>query len=556
MNEPQLARSSLLFAFVPALLLLAYAGWRSHEAGVAQRERAHREAAAWEAAASLEPAAAPRPAAAQGSRGAVLHLELQLATPGAAALAPVAIRLRAREGAERPFDLTVSEAQPTRRFEWPLELPVREPELPLRVDLMGDGWCLAPGLTATTIRAIDAPFRLQLTRAQRAERQFQAEGTLAPLADVELRHESGALLGRSDGTGRISFLRPLRAPRRDGAPPIDEEGDRLFALAEGFSPAQVAEFRGHFVVLRPAARGGTLRGRVVAADGSPVAGARVLPRHQVGDDEPADPAAAALVSALRASRDRPVLALATSSDADGRFVLPWPWPCALRLRADHRAHGSLLLELPYAAGASDGGHVTEVELRFPPLVACELTAMAEGAAAAGISVEVMTRELGSERSVAAGLTDANGRLQLTVPALAPLWLLLRSTGRAPTVRELVLEAVAPRVIELAPTCAARGRIAAAALGAASGNAADVAGIGLVVQLLDAESGLLLDEATVQPDGSFRLPRAPAGRPIALDLTAPGNLGQRLHETTLLPPSSPAVATEADLGELDFPVGGK
>jgi len=452
--------------------------------------------------------------------------------------------------------VTASDPRPRARFTWPVELPVRAPELPLRLELVGDDWCLGPGLIATTIHRLDEPFRLQLQRAVRHERLFQQEGTLKPLPDVEVRHESGAALGRSGASGRATFLRPLRDPAAQAALTSDE----LLALAPAHAPAWIEMAGGDAVLLRPLARGGTLALRVVAPDGTPLAGARVLPRHQVGEQSPTDPAARALFGALWFSRERALLALAGTTDDDGRCTLPWPWPCALRLRVDHRAHGQIAAERAHAGGESDPGRVTSLELRFPPTVECVITARHDGAPVAGLSAEVLTREFGSERGVAAGITAADGRVTLAVPAVAPLWLLLRGEGRAATVQELALAEAATGdatggrrdlTIELAGARAVSGVVSAAARGLPDRDAAPPPGVVHVVQLSDAASRLLLDEVVVAIGGSFRLERVPTGREFTLDVVTPGGEPQRLHQATL-----PAATAAVELGELDLlPAGG-
>jgi len=290
------------------------------------------------------------------------------------------------------------------------------------------------------------------------------------------------------------------------------------------------------VGLRPAARGGTVDGRVVAADGAPVADARITPAWQVDGTLPDDGVAQALVRVLAVSRQRDVPALAVTSDADGRFALQWPWPCALRLRLDHRRHGTLFVELPRAAGCSDAGHLTQVELRFPARVAQPLLCVAGGAPVAGASIEVITRDVAGERNVAAGVTDAAGRVTLELPVIEPLWAVVRSARRAPTVSELSPLAASPpaeRTLELAGSRAITGTLT---------DLAD--GVPWVVQLRDGAARLLLAEAVVEKGGRFRFAQVPTGRHVELWLTPPGAEGTRVLERTF-----DAAAGEVDLGSL-------
>ncbi|MSR47369.1 MAG: hypothetical protein EXS13_09940 [Planctomycetes bacterium] len=539
-----ISRSRLFAAVVIALGLLGWSAWRSHAATAAQAELDSRIAATFLAA---NPAAPPADTSADkiSPVGAALRVEVKLGLKSGTTGAPLVLRLRARDGAERPFDITVTEARPRPQFVWPLTLPVREPELPLRVELQGDGWCLASGSPATTIGRLDQPFKLSLVRAHRIERLFQAEGTLAPIAGVAIRQESGVLLATSDASGRASFLRP----EREGV-----AADALFALASGFSPALIEEERGHAILLRSAARGGVVVGRAFDPTGAPAAGVRVVPRYRVGDMAPVDPAANALFLALHASRERSIVALAAISAADGRFEIPWPWPCAVRLRADHRALGTLGLELPHAAGESDAGRTTTVELRFPVLIDAAIVVTVGGAPAPGISVEAMTRDVNGERGVAAGLTDAAGRLALALPAIEPLWIVLKAARRAASVHDVKLDAAnGGEVLSFAMRsgCDVVGRLPALVQPE----------IGVhVVQLRDGPSRLLLDEAVVERDGRFRLAQVPTGRPFVLELTQPGMAGSLLLERELDEPSGDAsgavVPAEVDLGDLELPAAGK
>jgi hypothetical protein len=561
MTAAPISRPLLLCLLAPAIALTAWSAWRARAAERAAVERARAEDAAWDAvngSPTRVPTAATGPNTPSGA-GARLRLEIALAMPPNAASPTVALRLRARDGAERPFDVTASDPRPRVRYSWPIELPVAAPELPLRVDLVGDDWCLGPGLDSTVIHRLDEPFKLQLHRAVRHERLFQQEGTLKPLPDVEVRHEGGALLGRSDAAGRATYLRPARDPAARGG----AENDELLALAVDHAPAWIEPQAGSAVLLRPLSRGGTVAVRVVGPDGAPIAGARVLPRHQVGEEGPTDPAARALFGALWFSRERPLVALAATTDADGRCGLPWPWPCAVRLRVDHRDHGQIVTELGHAAHESDAGRVTTLELRFPRRVQCVIAASQAGAPAATLSVEVMTREFGGERGVAAGITGVDGRVTLSVPALSPLWIVARGRGRAATVQELPLSgdtASQRREIEipLAESRAVSGAISAAARGIDERNAAPVPGIVHVLQVSDAASELLLEEVTVPPDGRFRIERVPVGRSFAIDLVTPGGVPQRLHVGELSHPPDDGAAgssTTVELGELGRPPAG-
>jgi len=534
------SRAGAIAAASIALALLGWSAWRSHAADLERAAQAARHAAALPSrrAPANEQTSAKTDDTASAA-GAPLSIEVQLAQPRDAVGAPLELRLRARDGATRPFDVTVREERPKQRFVWPLTLPVREPELPLRVELRGDAWCFAHGVTETTIARLDGPFRVQLLRAQRLERVAVADGTKAPIAGAELLHESGALLATSDVKGRLSYLRP----RRD-----EPASDLVLLRAPGFAPAAVDEERGFLVALRPAARGGSIDGRVVAADGTPVADARLTPAWQVEGAPPDDDVARALVRVLEASRQRDVPALAVASDADGRFTLPWPWPCALRLRVDHRRHGTLFVELPHAAGNSDAGHVTPVELRFPARVSQPLLCVAEGVPVAGASVEVIARDVGGERNVAAGVTDAAGRVLLELPVVEPLWAIVRAARRAPTVRELSSLTATPVAAPVAER-----RLDLAGSRAVAGALSDLPeGVPWVVQLRDGASRLLLAEVVVEAGGRFRLERVATGRRVELWLTPPGAEGTRFLERTFEDAAGDA-APDVELGTLPAPL---
>ena len=540
-------RTTTIAAALIALALLAVSAWRSRAADAERAALAERHATALpprRAPATSEgtaPAGPTAPPTTDGAVGARLVIEVQLAQRRDAIGPPLELRLRAREGATRPFDITVREEKPKQRFTWPLTLPVRDPELPLRAELRGDTWCIAPGVAETAIARLDAPFRMQLLRARRHERVVHSEATGAPVAGAELLHEGGALLATSDATGRLSYLRPQRD---------EPAGDLLLVRAPGFSPAAVDEERGHVVALRPAARGGAVDGRVVTADGAALADARITPAWQVPDELPDDRAAQALVRVLAASRRREVPALAATSDADGRFALPWPWPCALRLRLDHRRHGTHFVELPHDAGNSDAGHVTQVELRFPARITQPLLCVAAGAPFAGASVEVLTRDVAGERNVAAGVTDAAGRVTLELPVIEPLWAVVRAARRAPTVSELTPLAAPPD---------AERRLELAGSRAVTGTLSDLAeGVVWVLQLRDAATRLLLAEAVVEAGGRFRFALLPTGRRVEFWLLAPGAEGTRFLERTFeeAPGDAAGGAAEVDLGTLPAPTSGR
>jgi hypothetical protein len=535
-----------------ALALLAVSAWRSRAADGERAALAERHASALpprsapsansgDGAVESKTATAP-PTTAKDAAGASLSVEVQLAQPREAIGRPLELRLRAREGAARPFDVTVREERPKQRFLWPLTLPVREPELPLRVELQGDAWCFAPGIATTTIARLDAPFRVQLFPAERHHGWALTVGTAAPIAGAELLHESGALLATSTARGELSYLRPQRDTPAT---------DLLLVRAPGFVPAGVDEEHGFMVGLRPVASGGSVDGRIVAADGVPVAGARITPAWQVDGTLPDGLGAVALLRVLEVSRQRDVPALAVTSDADGRFALPWPMPCALRLRLDHRLHGTLFVELPREVGCSDAGHVTQVELRFPARVAQPLLCIAAGLPVAGASIEVITRDVAGERNVAAGVTDAAGRVTLELPSVEPLWALIRAARRAPTVSELSPLAAAPiaeRRLELANSCAIAGTLT---------DLAD--GVPWVVQLRDGASRLLLAEAVVEAAGRFRFATVPTGRRVELWLTPPGAEGTRFLERTFegaVAGSGDAAGVAADIELGSLPSSGR
>ncbi len=538
------SRGIVVAAVLLAAGLLAVSVARSSVAGKAAAELEARRAAAQPTAATPGSDSATR-----ATTGATLRLEVQAAMAASAIGPPLVLRLRAREGATRPFDLTAREERPRQHFTLALQLPVQDPELPLRVELVGSEWCLPPGLATTTISRLDAPFRLGLLRARRDERLFQIDGTGAPLAGVAIVHESGATLGVSGADGRATFVRPQ----------IDSNSDLLFAVADGHATAYLESARsGTLVLLRPAARGGKVAGRLLDASGAPVVGARLIPAYHVSDELPADPAARALVMALQASSVRELPVLTVRSDGEGRFELPLAWPGRLVVRAVERTLGTVVGELPAAPGMSDGGRVTPLELRFPAQVDVRLELTRAGVPVAGVAVELITRDAAGERAVAAGVCDAHGTLTLRAPCVTPLWALLRAEHQAATVHALALAAStatastsgAPHV---EPLEFAAGR-------AVKGTLADLPPVerGVrVVQLHDADSQLLLAEATVDFAGRFRFEQAAVGRALRFSLTEPGATGVPFLTTTLEPAPDDAAAgsSEVDLGTRSIPASG-
>ncbi|MBL8842885.1 MAG: hypothetical protein JNL90_15310 [Planctomycetes bacterium] len=537
-----------LSASLLAVLLVGGSWWRSHAAGIAAEEEAARRAAT----VSAESAPAPQ----RDSGGAVLRLEVNAALAANASGPPLVLRMRAREGASRPFDVSAKEERTKQRFALRLELPVKEPELPLRLDLVGGDWCLPPGLTATRVTRLDEPFRITLLRARREERLFTVDGSGEPLAGVAVLHESGVELGVSGQDGRATWLRPQSAGPTE----------LLFALAPGHVPAYLEPARGgaaspslSALPLRPLARGGLVAGRTVDAAGAPVAGARVVPAYHVSDELPADPAARALVMALQASSVRELAALSVTSDAEGRFTLPLAWPGRVVVRAVDRRLGTVVGEVAAAEGLADAGRVTPLELRFAPWVTVRLELRRDGAPMEAIAVELVTRDAAGERAVAAGLSDAAGVLTVRAPCVTPLFALLRAQGQPATVRELQLEPTAtssdPEAAQLVPLELAQGR-------AVSGTVAGLPPLeqgARVVQLHDRDSRLLLGEALLAFDGKFRFPQVALGRAVTFAVTEPGSVGVEFHAATLAAPLAPDgsvdPAAEVVLGTFTLPDSG-
>jgi hypothetical protein len=449
---------------------------------------------------------------------------------------PVRLRLRSPDGAQRSFDFTTRDEPARTRFAMEVELPLEQPELPLRGELVGESWCIPPGLLDFEIARLDRPCALVIARAKRLEvSALDVEG--GALAGVRIVHESGRLLATTAADGRAKLVRPLRAGR-----------DALVALAAGFAPALV-DGGGAPVVLRSAKSMGLLHGVVRSADGAAVAGASIEPRWFAGGAPPGDAmtptaaAARALYALAERTRERPLAALATTSGADGSFELALPFPGRLILTASHRDLGRCSLTLDLAEGAAAAGRRTDAELRFPRLLALTVTATLDGAPAPRCVVEAVGGGAAGPTVLAAATCDPKGRAKLDVPDLPPLFLVFRS------------DAAAPRVVELEAKGEAKGEASAARDEALErGRAlrcklvrpgADPAGT--IVEARDVASRILLATATADAHGAVRFARLPSSR--SFDLLLPIAGGESSPLATGLVLEKRAETGEVDLGEL-------
>lgn len=445
---------------------------------------------------------------------------------------PVRLRLRSPSGAQRSFDFTTRDEPARTRFAMEVELPVEQPELPLRGELVGESWCIPPGLLEFEVARLDRACSLVITRAQRVEvAALDVEGRA--LAGVRIVHETGPLLATTAADGKAKLVRPLRAGR-----------DALVALAEGFAPALV-DGGGAPVVLRSVKSMGVLHGVVRSADGAAVAGASIEPRWFPGGARPGDamtPAAAAARALYRLAertRERPLAALAIQSGADGSFEIALPFPGRLILTASQRDLGRCSLTLDLADDAAAAGRRTDAELRFPRLLAVSVTATLDGAPAPRCVVEAVGGGPGGPTVLAAATCDPKGRAALAVPDLPPLHLVFRS------------DAAAPHIIELDPKGEAsvardealeRGRALRFKLVRTGSDPA-----GTIVEARDAASRVLLATATADAHGAVRFARLPSSR--SFDLLLPEPDGESSPLSTGLVLSKRAETGEVDLGEL-------
>jgi hypothetical protein len=448
---------------------------------------------------------------------------------------PLELRLRSKSGAARTFDFT-TRPEPTRtRFALEVDLPIEQPDLPIRGELCGESWCIPPGLLEFEVARLDAPCSLVVARARKVGVAAQDEAG-RPLPGVRIVHESGRTLATTAADGVAKLVRPLRAER-----------DALVAMGDGFAPALVES--GAPVVLRRASEMGRLHGVVRAADGSALAGASIEPRWFPGGTPPgasksgADAAARGLYRLAERSRDHPLAALSATSGADGGFEMALPFGGRLILTATHRDFGRCSLTLDLSSDAAAAGRRTDAELRFARRTALAVTATLDGAPASRCVVEVVESGGDGPVVVAAATSDAKGSAALAVPELPSLYLVLRSDRSAPRVVEFDPKGEAALAQEVALE---RGRPLRLEL--AGGDGLEAAG--QVVEARDGASRILLATATADAHGAVRFARLPSARPFDLTLKALGAEAPRLAEGLVLEKLAAAGdLAEVDLGEL-------
>ncbi len=484
--------------------------------------------------------------------GAIVRFEIEAEVAAGESGPPLRLRLRAREGASRPFDVTASESRTRRSFALAVELPIRSPEPPLRAELLDDDWCLPPGLKEFELVRVDDSRRLQLVRARTFDVAVVAESSGAPLAGAELVHESGVKLATTGLDGGARLVRPRgRGGRAD---------DLVLVVAPGFVSAALDESAADPsrspLPLRALARAGTARGRVLDASGAPVAGALVLPRYELAGELPSESAAVAICRLLAATSARGVAVLTQRSGADGSFEFPLPWPGGLTVTARDRELGRASASLR-GEGLADAGRITELELRFAPPFELRVTATRGGRPFQGGAIEIVERDVAGPTAIAAALTGSDGRASLRAAAAGTLWMVARADG------------LAPQIVELAGLAAdaTRGVDASVAFEEGSGVTFVVGGFESlepherVVQWRDAASGFLLGEQPIDFQGRVRLDHLPAARRLELVVATGGPSGTKLRELELpkegaesgrsSPPASPA---EIDLGVLPLRSG--
>jgi hypothetical protein len=534
----------VLAAAIAALLLLSLLRTRGAEPAPAGGDAAP--------AATVASSGSTPPTATTASSGASLRLEVQAEVPFGGVGPPLSLRVRARDGASRPFDVAAREEKTRQQFTWEIGLPVKEPELPLRVALVGDEWCQPPGVVEIEVPRLESPWKVVLMRARPLDAQVVDERGGAPLARVELVHASGRLLATTGLDGRARLSRP-RAPQKLGATRV---GDLVVARAVGFLPGALDESSSAPLPLRASEKAGRLDGRVLDPDGAPVAGATIQPCFEPRAPEPDDAAGRAIHRLLAASGGSGVPALSTTSDEDGRFTLPLPLPGAVTVTASRRDLGRTS-EALRDERLAEPGRVTTIELRFPARIELRARARSGGRPLADVSLELVAVEraangdVGTPTTLDAALTDPNGRATLRGPAAAPLWLLARAEKLAPKLvevapdgrRELDLE------IELDP-----GRAVTFTLR----GAASLPPEQRLVAWRDVASGVSLGERPLELDGTearARLEHLPIGRRVELRLPlAGGGAGVRLAEFEVERAADGAAPADLDLGALELPGG--
>jgi len=437
------------------------------------------------------------PLAAPGGAQARLDFEVQAElTPGETP-PPLRLRLRTRDGAQQPFDVTTRDEPVRSRFTLLVALPVAHPELPLRGEIVGDKWCIPPGVVEFEVRRLDAPYQLTLARG-RARDVAVATEEGRPLAGVRIVHESARGVGTTAADGRARLVLA-----------VAREAPVLIAEADGFAPAWVDEAAP--TVLRATKAIGRLRGVVRDAQGGAVANASVIPHWSPAGDPPADAAGRALDRLARLTSKRNVPALALTSDADGRFEVAVAAAGSVTFSVQQRDLGATRATFELGADAAAAGASTDVEIRFPRRVPIAVALTLDGAPLARGRVEVVRSENGEATILAAAVADARGRLEIAAPDLPPLFLVAHGDGTATRVEPLAMEGGTADAVELALE---RGRAATFTL-VASG---DLPVEGQRCEARDHESGVLLESVPADASGRGRFRRLPTGR--ALDLFAP------------------------------------
>jgi hypothetical protein len=467
---------------------------------------------------------APPPAAApSGARARLdvrLDFEVQAEMAPGETPPPLRLRLRTRDGVQQPFDVTTRDEPVRARFTLPVALPVAHPELPLRGEIVGDTWCIPPGVIEFEVRRLDAPYQLTLARGRARDVAVATEEGRA-LAGVRIVHESARAVGTTaaDGRARLVLAVARQAPV-------------LIAQADGFAPAWVDEAAP--TVLRSTKTIGRLRGVVRDAQGGAVANASLFPHWSPAGDPPADAAGRALDRLARFTAKRNVPALALTSDPDGRFELAVAAAGSVTFSVQQRDFGATRATFELGADAAAAGASTDVEIRFPRRVPIAVALTLDGAPLARGRVEVVRSEQGETTTLAAAVADSQGKLEIVAPDLPPLFLVAHGDGTATRVEPLAMTRGTADAVELALE---RGRAATFTL-VASG---DLPVEGQRVDARDRESGVLLESVPADRSGRGRFRRLPTGR--ALDLFAP--------RPGASAPLRAALVVGADEGDLDL-----
>jgi len=429
-----------------------------------------------------------------------ITFEVQAEVRAGEAAPPLRLRLRTREGAAPTFDVTTRESPVRSRFSVPVALPIARPELPLRAEVLGDAWCIPPGVVEFEVRRLDVPYQLTLVRAQPLDVVVTTEEGRA-LPGARILHESAKQLGTTAADGRA---RIVRAVTRDAS--------ALIAVADDFAPAWIDE--GVPTVLRAAAKVGRLRGVLRDAQGNAVAGAALLPKWKPAGAEPTDPAGRALWRLAQWTARRGVPALALTSDAEGRFEAAVAFAGSVTFAVQHREFGATRATFELDAAAAAAGAATDVEVRFPRRVALTVSLTLDGAPVGRGRVAVVRSEGGVATTLAAAIADAKGTAELSAPDLPPLFLVTH--GDATAARVAPLDLAGGDALRLDVELA-RGR--GATFTFVSSGDPPVAG--LPFEARDRESGVLLEAAAADKSGRGRFRRLPVGRAPALAAPALG-----------------------------------